>query len=143
MKFCRAQPEPRYPSPGHPILTHSCACASRRDADFFPPLNGASQQHPATSVDFSSFLPISGLTTPDRRNTYPYSENYFLSVERQLFAGTLLRLSDALGVGLPKLVEQRPATPVRVTRRGEGAVLWRSRRGGRGVLVAGTESPDV
>lgn len=59
----------------------------------FPPLNGASQEHPATNIDFSSFLPISGLTTPDTRNTYPYSENYFLSVERQLTPGTLLRFS--------------------------------------------------
>jgi hypothetical protein len=59
----------------------------------FPPLNGASQQHPATGIDFSSFLPISGLTTPDRRNTFPYSENYFLSMERQLGGETLLRFS--------------------------------------------------
>ncbi len=59
----------------------------------FPPLNGASRQHPAANIDFSSFLPISGLTTPDRRNTYPYSENYFLSVERQLGRETLLRFS--------------------------------------------------
>lgn len=57
--------------------------------------------------------------------------------------GTLLRISEALGVGLPALVE--PPTPelVKVTRRGEGAVLWSSDAGGRGILVAGTESPDV
>ena len=57
--------------------------------------------------------------------------------------GTLLRLSDALGVGLPALVEQAGPTPVKITRRGEGAPLWRGRFGGRGVLVAGTEPPDV
>ena len=57
--------------------------------------------------------------------------------------GTLLRISDALGIGLPSLVEP-PATPaVRITRRGEGATLWSSESGGRGVLVAGTEPPDV
>ena len=57
--------------------------------------------------------------------------------------GTLLRLSDALGGGLPALVEPpRPAT-VKVTRRGEGAALWSSDAGGRGVLVAGTAPPDV
>jgi len=57
--------------------------------------------------------------------------------------GTLLRISDALGVGLPALVE--PPTPrlVKVTRRGEGAVLWGSEAGGRGELVAGTEPPNV
>jgi len=57
--------------------------------------------------------------------------------------GTLLRLSDALGVGLPALVEPPTPKPVKVTRRGEGATLWSSEAGGRGVLVAGTESPDV
>jgi transcriptional regulator with XRE-family HTH domain len=57
--------------------------------------------------------------------------------------GTLLRLSDALGVGLPALVEPPPATELRVVRAGEGATLWASGAGGRGVLVAGTEPPDV
>jgi transcriptional regulator with XRE-family HTH domain len=57
--------------------------------------------------------------------------------------GTLLRLSDALGVGLPALVEVPQPRAVTVTRRGEGAALWSSAAGGRGVLVTGTESPDV
>jgi transcriptional regulator with XRE-family HTH domain len=57
--------------------------------------------------------------------------------------GTLLRLSDALGVGLPALVEPPAPKPVKVTRDGEGAVLWRGDAGGRGVLLAGTQPPDV
>jgi len=57
--------------------------------------------------------------------------------------GTLLRISDALGVGLPALVEPPEPKPVKVTRRGEGAALWTSESGGRGVLVAGTKPPDV
>lgn len=57
--------------------------------------------------------------------------------------GTLLRLSDALGVGLPALVETPARTPVRVVRSGDGAALWTSAAGGRGLLVAGTEPPDV
>ena len=57
--------------------------------------------------------------------------------------GTLLRLGDALGVGLPTLVGPPEAAAVEVTRRGEGAVLWRSDAGGRGVLVAATQRPDV
>ena len=57
--------------------------------------------------------------------------------------GTLLRISDALGVGLPALVEPPRPRPVRVTRHGDGAVLWSSESGGRGVLVAGTGPPDV
>jgi transcriptional regulator with XRE-family HTH domain len=57
--------------------------------------------------------------------------------------GTLLRLSDALGIGLPALVEPpKPAAPA-VTRNGAGVALWTSEAGGRGVLVAGTGPPDV
>jgi len=57
--------------------------------------------------------------------------------------GTLLRISDALGIGLPALVERPEPKPVTVTRRGDGAVLWSGDCGGRGVLVAGTGPPDV
>lgn len=57
--------------------------------------------------------------------------------------GTLLRISDALGVGLPALVEPPRPTALKVTRHGQGAVLWSGGSGGRGVLVAGTEPPDV
>jgi quercetin dioxygenase-like cupin family protein len=57
--------------------------------------------------------------------------------------GTLLRISDALGVGLPALVEPPQPKPVKVTRRGDGATLWSSDSGGRGVLVAGTKPPNV
>ena len=57
--------------------------------------------------------------------------------------GTLLRLSDALGVGLPALVEPPELREVKFTRSGAGAALWSGPAGGRGVLVAGTESPDV
>ena len=57
--------------------------------------------------------------------------------------GTLLRISDALGVGLPALVEPPESMPVRVIRHGQGAALWSSESGGRGVLVAGTGPPDV
>jgi transcriptional regulator with XRE-family HTH domain len=57
--------------------------------------------------------------------------------------GTLLRISDALAVGLPSLVEKPPRKPVTVTRDGEGCPLWTSPSGGRAVLVAGTEAPDV
>jgi transcriptional regulator with XRE-family HTH domain len=57
--------------------------------------------------------------------------------------GTLLRISDALGVGLPALVEAPEPQDLEVTRHGEGAVLWSGPSGGRGVLVAGTQPPDV
>lgn len=57
--------------------------------------------------------------------------------------GTLLRIGEALGVGLPALVEPEEAGEVVVVRAGDGAVLWSGEHGGRGVLVAGTGGPDV
>ncbi len=56
---------------------------------------------------------------------------------------TLLRISDALGVGLPVLVDVERPRAVTVTAAGQAPVLWRGPRGGRAVLVAGTEPPDV
>ena len=56
---------------------------------------------------------------------------------------TLLLISDALGIGLPALVEMDRSPGLRVTRAGSAAVLWRGELGGRAMLVAGTEPPDV
>lgn len=57
--------------------------------------------------------------------------------------GTLLRLSDALGVGLPALVEPPEPPSIKVVRSGNGAELWTGTGGGRGVLIVGTGPPDV
>jgi quercetin dioxygenase-like cupin family protein len=57
--------------------------------------------------------------------------------------GTLLRLAEALGVGLPALVEPPERLELSVIRSGDGAVLWAGPAGGQGVLVAGREAPDV
>jgi transcriptional regulator with XRE-family HTH domain len=56
---------------------------------------------------------------------------------------TLLLISDALGIGLPALVEMDRSPGLRVTRAGVAPVLWRGERGGQAVLVAGTDPPDV
>jgi carboxypeptidase family protein len=58
----------------------------------FPPLN-ASVSHPNPNINFAPFLPQAGMTAPPPGNTYPYNENYFLSIERQLAANTVLSLS--------------------------------------------------
>jgi len=55
----------------------------------------------------------------------------------------LLKLSDALGLGLPALVEPPESRRSKVTRAGQGATLWTGGNGGRGVLVAGTDAPEV
>jgi carboxypeptidase family protein len=88
-----------YTSPAPPLFATPFITAANGEVHVqpfpitFPKLNGASQRHPDTSIDFSSFIPIAGLTTPNRDNTFPYNENYFLSVERQLSTNTLLRFS--------------------------------------------------
>lgn len=56
---------------------------------------------------------------------------------------TLLRISDALGMGLPALVEPPAPKTAKVTRAGEGATLWKGAHGGFGMLLAGTEPPNV
>src|SRR5215831_20163634 len=55
----------------------------------------------------------------------------------------LLRISDALGIGLPALVNMDRSSRLRVTRAGAAPVLWRGKAGGQAALVAGAESPDV
>lgn len=56
---------------------------------------------------------------------------------------TLLRLSDALGIGLQALVAVPQTKPVKVIRSGEAPALWTGDGGGRGVLLAGTTPPDI
>jgi transcriptional regulator with XRE-family HTH domain len=57
--------------------------------------------------------------------------------------GILLKLSDALGVGLSALVDSPEPTAVKLTPSGTGPVLWTGEAGGRAILVAITVPPDV
>ena len=87
-----------YTSPGPPLFATPFVSAADGDTHVqpfplkFPPLN-ASVDHPNRNIDFSPFLPQAGMTTPNPNNTYPYNENYFFSMERQLAANTVLSLS--------------------------------------------------
>ena len=58
----------------------------------FPPLN-ASASHPNSSVNFSEYIPQAGMTAPVPWDTYPYNENYFFSIERQINESTLFSVS--------------------------------------------------
>ncbi|MBZ5620934.1 MAG: TonB-dependent receptor [Acidobacteriia bacterium] len=58
----------------------------------FPPPN-TSASRPNPNIDYSPFLPVAGMTAPPPWNTYPYNENYFFSMERQMGTNTLLSLS--------------------------------------------------
>lgn len=57
--------------------------------------------------------------------------------------GILLKISDALGIGLPTLVAPPEPTRITVTRAGEAVRLWSGQFGGHGYLVTGTDPPDV
>ena len=57
---------------------------------------------------------------------------------------TLLRLSEALGIGLPSLVAPNDGeTPFEVYRAGTRAPLWTGEHGGQAFLTAGVAAPDV
>jgi hypothetical protein len=58
----------------------------------FPPLN-ATVKHANPNIDFSPYVPQAGMTAPFRGNTYPYNDNYFFSIERELYNYTLLTVS--------------------------------------------------
>lgn len=56
---------------------------------------------------------------------------------------TLLRLAQALGLGLPELVEPPRAGDVVVSPAGTAPVLWRGDVGGTASLLASAKTPDV
>ena len=87
-----------YTSPGQPLFATPFVSASNGAVHVqpfplaFPPLN-ATASHPNPNIDFSPFLPQAGMTAPPPGNTYPYNENYFFSIERELHPNTVLSLS--------------------------------------------------
>lgn len=54
------------------------------------PAYGASPQNPNTTVDWSKYLPITGVPSFNINNVPPYSETYNLTIERQLSQNTVL-----------------------------------------------------
>jgi archaellum component FlaF (FlaF/FlaG flagellin family) len=87
-----------YTSPGPPLFATPFITAADGTVNTnpfplnFPPLN-ASPSHPNPNVSFSQFEPIQGMTAPPPWNTFPYNENYFLSIERQFKGNTVLSVS--------------------------------------------------
>jgi transcriptional regulator with XRE-family HTH domain len=87
-----------------------------------------------------------GWTLDQLAGTSGVSRRMLINVEQGTAnpsVSTLLRLSDALGIGLPALVDVPQTKPVKVVRRGDAPALWTSEHGGRGVLLVGTTPPDV
>jgi hypothetical protein len=96
------QPQPpyglSYTSPAPPLFAQpfvSAAAGAIHAQPFpltFPPLN-VSVSNPNSTITFPQFEPIAGMTGPNPKNTYPYSENYYLSIERQLNVSTMMSFS--------------------------------------------------
>jgi hypothetical protein len=87
-----------YTSSGQPLFATPFISAAdgRQHVNPFPltfPSLNASLSHPNPNIDYSAFIPQAGMTAPPPGNTYPYNQNYFVSLERQLGASTLLSLS--------------------------------------------------
>lgn len=54
------------------------------------PPYGASPRHPDTNVNWSQYLPITGVPSFFHGNVVPYTENYTLTVEREIVTNTFL-----------------------------------------------------
>jgi hypothetical protein len=97
-----------YTSPGEPLFAtpYTTTDGATHVNPFpltFPPLN-ATVNHPNPNIDYAPFLPQAGMTAPPPSNTYPYTENYFFSIERQLAANAVLSLSYVGSQGHHQLV---------------------------------------
>lgn len=72
-----------------------------------------SAQNPDSNIDWSQFLPISGVPGYSTTNRIPYAEEYTLSLERQLGSSTLVSASyiGTQAHHLPVLQEANPGDP--------------------------------
>jgi Carboxypeptidase regulatory-like domain len=107
-----------YSSPAPPLFSNPFITASN-GADlgqYFPvtfaPLNSSSK-NPDTSLDWSQYVPISGIPAYPVTNRIPYTEQYMFSVERQFGDNTLFSASYVGNQShrLLVLVESNPGDP--------------------------------
>jgi hypothetical protein len=107
-----------YSSPAPPLFSNPFVTASdgKNLGQYFPvtfaPLNSSSS-HPDSSVDWSQYLPISGIPAYPVTNRIPYTEQYMFSIERQLGNDTLFSASYVGNQShrLLVLVESNPGDP--------------------------------
>src|SRR5580698_1893260 len=87
-----------YSSPAPPLFSDPFVTASNGydHGQYFPvtfaPLN-SSRSHPDPNLDWSQYVPISGIPAYPVSNRIPYTEQYMLSIERQLGDNTLFSAS--------------------------------------------------
>ncbi len=107
-----------YTSPAPPQFADPFVTASSGQnlGQYFPvtfaPLNSSSS-HPDPNVDWSQYVPISGIPAYPVSNRIPYTEQYVLSVERQFGGNTLFSASYVGNQShrLLLLVESNPGNP--------------------------------
>jgi hypothetical protein len=107
-----------YSSPAPPQFANPFVTASNGAnlGQYFPvtfaPLNSSSS-HPDASLDWSQYVPISGIPAYPVSNRIPYTEQYMFSIERQLSANTMFSLSYVGNQShrLLVLVESNPGNP--------------------------------
>ena len=84
-----------YSSPAPPLFANPFITASNGQdlGQYFPvtfaPLNSSST-HPDPNVDWSQYVPISGIPAYPVSNRIPYTEQYMLSIEREIGNNTLI-----------------------------------------------------
>jgi hypothetical protein len=104
-----------YTSPTPPLFADPFVNAADgvNNGQRFPlqlPKLGASPGHPDSTVDWAQFEPISGMPAYDPGNLSPYTEQYNLSIERQLDRSTLLTFGY-VGSQAHRLLVMLPANP--------------------------------
>jgi hypothetical protein len=107
-----------YSSPAPPLFSDPFITASSGQdlGQYFPvsfaPLN-SSASHPDSNIDWSQYVPISGIPGYPTTNRIPYTEEYLLSLEREVAANTLLSVSyvGSQAHRLLVLVESNPGNP--------------------------------
>jgi hypothetical protein len=107
-----------YSSPAPPQFADPFVTASNGEnlGQYFPvtfaPLNSSSS-HPDTSLDWSQYVPISGIPAYPVSNRIPYTEQYTFSMEREVGDDTLLSASYVGNQShrLLVLVESNPGNP--------------------------------
>ncbi len=87
-----------YSSPAPPLFSDPFITASngKDNGQYFPvtfaPLNSSSS-HPDASLDWSQYVPISGIPAYPVSNRIPYTEQYMFSIERQFGDNTVFSAS--------------------------------------------------
>jgi hypothetical protein len=107
-----------YLSPGPPLLATPFVTAATgvNNGQRFPfpfPSHSVSRANPDTSVNWANFTPIAADPFFYYRNRAPYTNNYMLSLQRQITANTLLTVSHVGNQGhrILTLVSANPGDP--------------------------------